>query len=325
MLTDIALVAGGIFLLAYAGDTLVDFAAAIAHRARLTAAVIGMTVVALGTSAPELAVSMTASFEGAPGIVLGNVVGSNVANIALILGICAIVSAVPISAWALRFDYPVMLLASFVAFLLVRDGEIDRLEASFFLLSVVAFVAYSLWVARREVSAYEERDIAELLPEDMEQLKKRSGWMLAVGVLLGLAGLAAGSRFLVLGATGIAELFGISDRVIGLTVVAVGTSLPELVASLAAAMKKHTEMAFANIVGSNIFNLFLILGATAGITPIPVDARIISLDMPVMIAMTVLLLPMVWRGSRITRAEGIVLLLSWIAYTSYLIFTPQRA
>lgn len=323
MLPDALLLLGGAAILAYAGDRLVDLAAAIAERAGLTPAVIGLTIVAAGTSAPELFVSVTGALQGSPGIAMGNVVGSNIANIGLVLAVCAIFAPVPVTVELLRFEYPFLVLASWVTLLLSRDGWLDRLEGAFFLASVAGFSAYVVQVARRGIPPAERSLAAEAVPLRAERLSHRPPWALALGVLGALAGLVLGAQALVGGAVGLARALGISERVVGLTVVAIGTSLPELAVSLIAALRKQQELAVANIVGSNIFNLLMILGASSLARPLPVDARMVSVDLWVMLAFTVLLLALVFHRRTLTRGGGAGLLLAYACYVGWLAGHPR--
>jgi len=323
MVADVLLLAGGAAVLAYAGHRLVDFAAAIAEKARLTPAVIGLTIVAAGTSAPELVVSVIGTLQGSPGIAMGNVVGSNIANIGLVLAACAVVAPVPVAAGVLRFEYPFLLLASWILLLLSRDGWLDRLEGAFFLASMAGFVAYVVWVARREITPAEKRTAGEAVPERAERLSRRPTWTLVLGLLGALAGLVLGAQALVAGAVAMAQALGVSERVIGLTVVAIGTSLPELAVSVAAALKKQQEMAVANVVGSNIFNLLMILGAAALARPLPVDGRMVTVDLSVMMGFAVLLLPLVYRRRSLGRSGGAFLLAAYAGYLVSLGWNPH--
>jgi cation:H+ antiporter len=322
MLLASGLIVVGIALLAFSGDRLVDFAAAIARRARLTPAVIGLTVVAAGTSMPELSVSVAAALRGSPAIAVANVVGSNIANVGFILGVCGVLGAVPVHARMLTFEYPFMVLASWILLLLSRDGRLDRLEGGFFLASAAAFMAYSIWVSRNEVGASERAAIADAVPEKAAGLADRPLVVLVAGIIAALAGLGVGAEMLVRGAVVIASALGLSERIIGLTVVALGTSLPELVASLAAAFRGQHEMAIANVVGSNILNILLILGATGLAQPIPIAAGLIFPDMAVMLAFALLLWPLVVWDRRLVRRDGLILLGSYIGYLVFLLVRP---
>jgi cation:H+ antiporter len=314
MLTDLLLIAAGLALLAVSGQKLVDFAVALAEKARLTPAVIGLTIVAAGTSMPEAFVSFAAALRGLPEIAVANVVGSNIANVGLILGACALFTPLPIGSSQLRLEYPFALLASWIALLLCRDGQLDRLEGAFFVASVIAFMSYSIWLARSQVSPAERDRIAESLPDRAHVLGHRSTALLVAGLIATFAGLGVGADLLVKGASGIARLAGLSERVIGLTLVAVGTSLPELVASLAAAAKRHVGMAIANVIGSNIFNLLFILGGTGLIRPVPVAPAIVSPDMWVMLGLAAGLFPLVARDRSLGRGDGAILLGAYATY-----------
>jgi cation:H+ antiporter len=319
MLLDLLLLVAGAALLALSGDRLVELAAALARRARLTPAVIGLTVVAAGTSMPELSVSAAAALRGSAEIAIANVVGSNIANIGLILGVCGLLAAIPVQSRLLRFEYPFMVLASWILFLLSRDGRFDQLEAGFFLLSMIAFMAYAVWVARHEVDAAERAAIAQEVPPEAAGLAVRRLPVLLAGLALAMAGLAAGAELLVRAAMAIAGTLGVSERVVGLTVVAIGTSLPELVASLAAAWKRQHEMAIANVVGSNIFNVLMILGVTGLVRPIPVAPQLVVPDMIVMLAFALLLFPLVLWDRRLVARDGAILLGGYAAYVAVLL------
>ncbi len=323
MLLDALLVTAGALVLAYSGSRLVDFAAALAEKARVTPAVIGLTIVAAGTSAPELLVSLTAALRGSAGIALGNVIGSNIANLGLILGGCALLAPIPVARGLLRFEYPFLVLASWIVLLLCRDGGLDRLEGAFFLASMAGFAGYAVWVARDEITAAERRAAGETVPARAESLGRRPAWRLALALLVALGGLILGARILVAGAVGTAQAMGLSERVVGLTIVAIGTSLPELVVSVMAALKRQQELAVANIVGSNVFNLLMILGATALVRPLPIDSRAVSVDLWVLMGLTLLLLPLVARRQRLSRRGGACLLAAYAGYMAWLAHGPQ--
>jgi cation:H+ antiporter len=314
---DTVLIVVGAVVLGFSGTRLVDFAAGLAEKVRLTPAVIGLTVVAIGTSMPELLVSLTAALRGSSDMALGNAVGSNIANIGLVLGACAIITPVPVARSILRFEYPFLLVACWVGLLLCRDGRLDNLESGSFLAAVIGFVAYSVWVARREATAADQAVLAASVPDRAGALMRRPAWLLALGILAALLGLVAGAHLLVTGAVDLARSVGMSERVVGLTVLAVGTSLPELAFSVAAAVKKEQEMAVSNVVGSNVFNLLGILGVTGAIRPIAVS-EMASLDLWVMVGLTLLLLPLLVRGRRLSRAGGAGLLAAYTAYVLWL-------
>jgi cation:H+ antiporter len=223
----------------------------------------------------------------------------------------------------LRFEYPFLVLASWIALLLSRDGWLDRLEGAFFLASMLAFTAYAVWVARREITTVEKGLVGEAVPERAKPLSRKPTWTLILGMLVALAGLVLGAQALVSAAVSMALALGVSERVVGLTVVSVGTSLPELAVSLAGALRKQQEMAVANIVGSNIFNLLMILGASGLARPLLIDQRIISVDLWVMMAFTVVLFPLVYQRGTITRSGGACLLAAYVCYVAWLAWNPQ--
>lgn len=318
MLLDLGLVAGGIALLAFAGDRLVDFASALAERAGLTPAVIGLTVVAAGTSAPELVVSASAALRGSSDLALANVLGSNIANLTLILGVTALVAPVPAHVQLLALDYPFALLASWLTLLLCRDLAFDRLEGGFFLVSLAAFTAYAVLASRKILTKPELDEAAQAVPHPAAPTGRRPVWLILAGLAASVAGLSAGAEVLIRGASGIASALGVTERVIGLTIVALGTSLPELVASVIAARKGHSEMAVANLVGSNIFNLLGILGAASALSPIVVAPAAAAVDCWVMFGALALLAPLLYGAKRVSRAAGAVLVAGYLAYMASL-------
>lgn len=312
-------VGAGLVGLALGGEWLVRGAVAVARLAGLTKAVIGLTVVAMGTSLPELVVSLIAALGGTADIALGNVVGSNIANIGLILGLSAVLMALPIHGSAVRLEWPFMFIASWVAMLLARDLELDRLEGGFFVVSLVLFLVFMVYEARSEVKRETAARRQEILPTsgpEGDQPKVRIALLsIAGGVVL----LVAGGRLLVDGAVVIARVAGVTERVIGLTVVAVGTSMPELAASVVAAIRRHGDVAIANIIGSNIFNLLGILGITALVRPVPVSAEMVAIDFWWMLGISFLLLPFLWYRKDLSRLDGSVLLISYLIYLTRLL------
>ena len=311
----------GLALLAAGGEALVRAATTIAEIAGVAPAVIGLTVVAAGTSLPELTVSLFAAVDGQPELAIGNVVGSNIFNVAAALGITALVVALPVHGNAVRLEWPFMFLASFMCWMLSRDGWIDRVEGGFFVVSLVLFMAYSVRMARRDVAPAEaQQHAANVEARDIDARGGRSAsprLIVPIAVSIGgLIALVAGGKLLVDGATTVARLAGLSERVIALTIVAGGTGAPELATSLVAAFRGRTDVAVANMIGSNIFNILGILGITALATKLPVSPAMAGRDMIWMLGTAVLLLPIMRSGSRISRGEGVVLV---GAYSAYLI------
>jgi cation:H+ antiporter len=218
----------------------------------------------------------------------------------------------------LRFEYPFLLLVSWIALLLSRDGSLDRLEAAFFVASMAGFVAYAIAMARRGIDPADTHTVSDSVPAAAKGLSRKPTSSLALGLLASLTGLILAGQAFVGGAMGVAHSLGVSERVVGLTVVAVGTSLPELAVSIAAALKKQQEMAVANIVGSNIFNLLMILGTAGLVRPLPVDSRMVAVDMWVMTGFALLLLPLVYRRRTLSRAGGACLLAAYACYVGWL-------
>ncbi len=312
MLLNILAVVVGIALLAGGSDRFIAGAAAIARHLGVTPMVVGLTVVAVGTSAPEMLVSGMAALSGNPGIAMGNVVGSNIANITLVIGASAVLAPLLVASVTLRREYPLVLGVTALAWLVVADGDLTRADAGALLLLTAA----TLWLIARW--AREARHTDPLRRE----MQARYGAVVpkgrAVGwAVVGLSALLVGSRLVVFGATEIARAYGVSDLVIGLTVVAVGTSLPELAASLASTLKGEPDMAVGNVLGSNMFNLLPVLGIAGLVQPFAVEADVLYRDFPIMAALTVVLFAMCvgWRGpGRVNRIEGSVLLAIFVGY-----------
>ncbi|WP_306251112.1 calcium/sodium antiporter [Parvularcula sp. IMCC14364] len=303
----------GLAGLVIGGDLLVRGAVDLARRIGLSPLVIGLTLVGFGTSTPELVTSLQAAFAGSPGIAVGNVVGSNIANILLILGLAAVLAPVVVERNAFRRDGAVLALSALMCLVAVQYDSLSPTVGMVFITALIAYVAVTIIRERRSVAA--EASIAIAQPKG---LAEGSVWKDLVFVVGGLGLTILGARFLVTGAISIASSFGVSEAVIGLTIVAVGTSLPELVTTIAAARQGQSDIAFGNIVGSNIFNVLFIMGATALIKPIEVPASIASFDIWIMIGATALLLLFAVTRWRISRIEGALLLLAYVAYTAWL-------
>jgi cation:H+ antiporter len=310
----LALVGVGILLLGGGGELLVRGAISLARIARVPPAVIGLTIVAMGTSLPELVVSLVAGVGGQPDVAVGNVVGSNIFNVGVIVGFAALLLPLTVRGNAVRLEWPFMFVTSFLALLLARDGLVDRLEGGFFTVSLAFFTTYVVRLARTQVRAEEAR----ALEREVDALSARGrmrGAVVDLGlVAIGLAVLVVGARVLVGGAVAIAEQAGASERVIGLTIVAGGTSLPELATSAVAAARRQADIALANVIGSNIFNILGILGVAALVRPVSVAPALVTSDMWWMLAFSLVLLPMMLRGMRISRREGATLLAGYGVY-----------
>lgn len=322
MILPILLVGVGLAFLTIGGEALVRGAVSLARAWGLTPAVIGLTVVAMGTSMPELAVSVMAAASGNPGIAVANVLGSNIFNITVVLGLTALIAAVPVQGATARLEWPFLFAVSCACPVVMLDGEISRIEGAAFIVTLLMFTVYVVNLAKREVSAAEGAGFTAAI-DDISRADggaKKSGTGLALLLLAaGVAALVFGARLLLDGAVTIAQTLGMSERIIGLTVVAAGTGAPELAASVIAARRNQTDVALGNIMGSNVFNILGILGVTALIAPIPVMRASASVDSIWMIATTVLLLPILLRHRRVTRGEGVILLATYIAYLGVLL------
>lgn len=310
MLLATLFLALGVALLYAGGELLVDNSVRLAKNFRVSNMVIGLTVVAFGTSCPELAASLTATLQGASDIAVGNVFGSNVANIGLILGISALILPFEVTVIFLRREVAFMIFATVLVYPLMSNGVLGRLEGVILVLLLVGYLVVLL----KSPDAQDEHLI------DVENLEKepRPIWLASLGVAVGIGLLIAGAQSLVSGAVTIATALGVSERVIGLTMVAFGTSLPELAASVVAARKGEGDLILGNLVGSNIFNILSILGLTAVVVPIAVSADSLRLDFWMMLGISILLLVFLYSNKRLVRLEGVALLAIYVGYTAYL-------
>ncbi len=311
-------IGGGLAVLIGGGELLVRGASALAAALRVSPLVVGLTVVAFGTSAPELAVSIQAALAGSPDLALGNVVGSNICNVLLILGVSALITPLVVSSQLVRWDVPVMICASLLVLVFGWDGKIDRWEGWTLFIGVVGYTWWSIGQSRQE-SREVQGELTRQSSSDSSAARARAmhiAWM-----IIGLFLLGVGSRLLIDGAVLIATRMGISQLVIGLTVVAIGTSLPEVVTSIVAAIRGERDIAVGNIVGSNIFNILCVLGlsSTVGPSGVAVSEAALAFDIPVMIAVAVACLPIFLTGHIIARWEGALFLFYYVAYTAYLV------
>ena len=324
LMTFVYLIAGLVLLVAGA-EVLVRGAAKLAAQFGISPLVIGLTVVAFGTSAPETAVSVQAALSGSGDIAIGNVVGSNIANVLLILGMTALVAPLVVSRQLIRLDVPIMIGASLVTFALAWDGELSRLDGALLFSAVVAYTLFLVISSRREKAADTNDEFTQEFGLDASA-KPHAGLINAALVLGGLVLLVVGSNFLVEGAVSLARALGLSELVIGLTVIAIGTSLPELATSIMAAVRGERDIAVGNIVGSNIFNLLCVLGLASLISPqaIVVSPNALAFDFPVMIAVAVACLPIFFTGYAINRWEGLLFLAYYVAYTAYLVMSSAN-
>lgn len=313
LLPSIGLVVLGGLLLWWGGDKLVDHAAHLARTFRVPKHVVGAVILGFGTSLPELLVCVMAAFGGNPGIAIGNVVGSNIANVGLILGIAAVFAPVVVEPKLIRLDLPTALLASIMvaAAFFPDGGELGRVWGALLLVVFGVYISLSLLAARSHRRATRDEP-----PSERHPVKD------VVWVVVGLALVGVGARLFVDGATGVAEALGVPDEVIGLSLVALGTSLPELVTTVAAARQGHPELAVGNVAGSNVFNLFLVLGATGLVHPVPVSAEMTT-DTLVMVAFAILAFPILKRGPTLPRPHGALLLVLYAAYMAWLFLSGR--
>lgn len=315
------LVIGGLILLVIAGDKLVEGSVIIAERLNVSKLVIGITVVSFGTSAPELVVGIDAALSGAPEIALGNVVGSNIANILLVLGIPALIYPFVCNDKEIRHSLFYMMLATVLFILLSFYGPLHVWQGSLLITLLILFLFYAVKRARKNARILKhEAHFAARALEDVEPLPDRKTPIVkaVIATILGLAGLVIGAHFLVDGAIIIARTFGIPEAVIGLTIVAIGTSLPELVTSLMAARNNHGDVAIGNIIGSNLFNILAIMGVTSLITPVSIPDEFFRVDFPILLVTSLMLIPLATGKIKINRFTGFAFSSMYILYLLYL-------
>jgi len=328
-----ALLAGGLAVLVVGAEALVRGASKIAIGAGLSPLVVGLTVVAFGTSAPELAVSIGSSLSGQADLALGNVIGSNISNVLLILGASALVVPLVVNRQIVRLDVPIGLLAAILALLVAVDGRIGRLDGLLLTAGIIGYMAFQVFQVRAGKSAAaEETRLAGATfvtngPDEQDSGDAPAGWLLNIGlVVVGLVLLVLGARWFVDGAVTIARRLGVSDLVIGLTVVAGGTSLPELATSVMATLRGERDIAVGNVIGSNVFNLLAVLGLSAAAAPggIAVPSGALWFDFPVLIAVSLACLPILFTGHTIARWEGALFLAYYGAYVTYLVLVATE-
>ncbi|WP_372736383.1 calcium/sodium antiporter [Nocardioides sp.] len=315
---DVLVLAIGLAVLVVGGEVLVRGATATAAAAGLSPMIIGLTLVGFGTSSPELVTSLTAAYQGAPDIIAGNVVGSNTANVLLILATAALISPLAVEPRSFKREGSMVAFATLIAVVLTLVGGVGRITGLAMLVLLIAYLVYVVRVERAQPDA--EGAAAELLVEDLPSVSTGIWGGIALTVV-GIGLTIGGARFMIDGAIGIAETIGISDVVIGLTIVALGTSAPELVTSIIAALKGHAEVALGNVIGSNLFNILFIFGTTAVVTPFDIPSTLASRDIWVMAGATLLMLVVARNGFKIHRWEGALMLTLYIGYVSWLVAT----
>jgi len=318
---DVLLFAGGLTALYFGAEWLVGGASRLATVYGVSPLVVGLTIVAFGTSAPELVVSGIASFRGSGDLAVGNVVGSNIANIALILGISALIKPIAVNRGLMVRDVPIMILFGFLFLLLALNLRIGRIEGGILLGLFIVYMLRVGWEAKRESAAARELvDKETALFQSLPGGRPKPGRDVLLTVV-GTVALVIGAQMLVGAASSIARQFGVSEVIIGLTLVAFGTSVPELAASVAASIRGEAQIVIGNIVGSNIFNVTLILGTSAMVRPLPIDPSILILEGPIMLLLSLILVPFTFTNLCLNRLEGGVLLASYGAFITWMVVT----
>ncbi|MCB9189693.1 MAG: calcium/sodium antiporter [Flavobacteriales bacterium] len=313
---EVLLLIAGLAVLIIGGEVLVRGAVGLSAAMKISPLVIGMTVVSFGTSAPELLVSLQSALDGNPGIAIGNVVGSNIANLALVLGLTVLIFPIVAEKQTKRVDFPMMMIASLLFAVFALNNMIDRWEGVLFVAILVGFTVYLIRSSRKNEKSKLEEAIGEEINADEA---KEPLWKSLVYLLGGLVSLYFGSEWFVNGASDIASKFGLSDSVIGVTVVAFGTSAPELVASIMAAVKKQSDISVGNLIGSNIFNIFAVLGITSIVKPVGVEESVVNFDLIWMLGVAMLMVPVLFLGEKIGRWKGVVLILSYVIYIFWIV------
>ena len=320
MWTELLAIIGGFVLLTWSADRFVVGASAIAYNLKVSPLIIGLTIVGLGTSSPEILVSMVASWQGNSGLAVGNALGSNIINMGLILGVSALIIPLKVHSSIIKRELPVLLLVMVITLLLLLDGTLGRLDGIIMLTGMALFMIWLIRIGKTPPPAEDPMsdEFADEMPTDMG-MGRAVLWLIVGGLCL-----LGSSRLLVWGAVSVAESMGISDLVIGLTVVALGTSLPELAACVMSALKNEHDIALGNVIGSNIFNLLAVLGLPGLINPGAIDAEVLTRDFPVMVGLTLALFVMAFgfRGpGRINRFEGALLVAGFCGYQTLLYFS----
>lgn len=316
---SLILVGGGIAILASGADLLVRGAVSVARVLRVPSAVIGLTIVAMGTSLPELTVGVTSSIKGAQDIGVGNIVGVNVFNIAVVLGIAAIMQPMRVHGSAVRLEWPFMFLATFLLLIVAQDGVIGRMDGIFMVAGLIFFTAYVVRIGRRDVAGEEAHDLKETVDKKSITRRPRTVWPSLGILLLGMAMMIGGGEILMRGAIDLARSAGMTERIIGLTIVAFGTGSTEVATAIVAARRNQSEIALANVIGSNIANILGVLGITAILSPLKLHPSVVAHDIWWTLAFALILFPLMRSDKVITRGEGIFLLIGYAVYLTAII------
>jgi len=306
------LLIGGLILLILAGEALVRGAVGIALKYNVSTLVIGMTIVSFGTSAPELLVSLKAALAGHPEISIGNVIGSNIANIALVLGITTMILPIAVRRSTVALDWPIMMISTILFYLFTLNANIEWWEGAIFFIGLLVFNVYIFWKSKK--TGNESTEFEDIDTDKFINIYKSIGFVIA-----GAIGLAVGANWLLEGAVVIARDVGMSEHVIGVTIIAFGTSVPELVTSVMAAFKNQTDISVGNLIGSNIFNLLGVLGITAVVREIPVTEQVLTNDIYWVLGISLLLFPLMIIGYKIDRLKGFILFLAYCVYIYFVV------
>lgn len=318
MMFSIFLALAGLILLIIGGETVVKSSSRLAESFGVSPLVIGLTVVAFGTSAPELGVSLMATLEGSADLAVTNVVGSNIFNLAFILGVCALVAPLVVHLQLLKWDIPIAILATFILTLMCLDNVITKVESVGLVLSLIF---YTVWLVRSSVKESKDFDVKLSTTKDLARSVKSRIYMFGL-FSVGIAILVFGSKILVQGASDLALRAGVPESIIGLTLVAAGTSFPELISSIMATIRGNTDIAIGNVIGSNIFNILFILGSSTFFSEngLSISENVGNYDLPVLLTLSVISFPLLLSGKKIVRWEGAFLLLFYIGYTGHLFY-----
>ena len=305
------LILAGFALLLVGGESVVRGSVALAQRLGVSPLIVGLTIVGFGTSLPEMVVSVNAALVGSPGLAVGNVVGSNIANILLILGVAAVIAPIAVHPAAVKRDLLGMTAVTLVYVALGMSGQIVFWQGVLMLIALFAYIGFTVWHDNKS-----NDEVAELHREEAAEMGIIPLPTVSIGfiIVIGLFAVVAGAEMLVTGATTLAKEYGVPEEVIGLTVVAIGTSLPELATSIVAAYRGHSDVCVGNVLGSNLFNLFGISGVTALFAPLPFSDKIVSFDLWILLAATAIIIPFMLSGKRISRLEGSILLILYVGF-----------
>jgi cation:H+ antiporter len=305
------LIIAGFALLLFGGESVVRGSVALAQRLGISPLIVGLTIVGFGTSLPEMVVSVNAALVGSPGLAVGNVVGSNIANILLILGVAAVIAPIAVSPGAVKRDLLGMSAVTLVYVGLGMSGQIVFWQGALMLIALMSYIGFTVWHDNKS-----NDEVAELHREEAAEMGTIPLRTVSIAgiIIVGLFAVVVGAEWLVTGATTLATEFGVPEEVIGLTVVAIGTSLPELATSIVAAYRGHSDVCVGNVLGSNLFNLFGITGVTAMFTPLPFSDKIVNFDLWILLAATALIIPFMLSGRRISRLEGSILLVLYVGF-----------